>query len=292
MTYFMMGFPRESFPFLILLYWMVSKLTQYHHELLAALSFVMMIREAFEPLLSYCLFNRFPYLILYKLLQTALTVESILNFISRAWADTTTAIIISQATLALLSPFGGGIFIPWNVTPYYWLWLQEISVFTHSSRAAIMHINYKMVYKCLTPSFDTSPPWNAICLGVPGGCDASTTTSRLCMVKGRTMLYAMQGIGHTDTPWKSFGYLVLIFIVVRCGVLILMHFPADQIISIVRQFVSSGVQEQLNEVQIRNRNLEGIRTHILCTKLFNFDYAEPYLITYSLYFIMQTKLPL
>ena len=216
-----------------------------------------------------------------------------MNFISRAWADTTTAIIISQATLALLSPFGGGIFIPWNVTPHYWLWLQEISVFTHSSRAAIMHINYKMTYKCPTiPSFETSYPWRAICLGVPGGCDASTTTSSLCMVKGRTMLYAMQGIGRTDSPWKSFGYLVLIFIVVRCGVLILMHFPADQIISIVRQFVSSGVQEQLNEVQIRNRNLEGTRTHILSTIFFKFYDAEPYLMKYILYFIMQIKLPL
>ena len=89
------------------------------------------------------------------------------------------------------------------------------------------------------------------------------------------MLYAMQGIGRTDSPWKSFGYLVLIFIVVRCGVLILMHFPADQIISIVRQFVSSGVQEQLNEVQIRNRNLEGTRTHILPTIFFKFNDAGP-----------------
>ena len=196
-------------------------------------------------------------------------MESILNFISRAWTDTTTAIIISQATLALLSPFGGGIFIPWNITPAYWIWLQEISVFTHGSRAAIMHINYKMTYKCPIPTYDPSPPYGPICVGVPGGCDASSPSGRDCMVKGRTMLSAMQGTKDTESPWNSFGYLFLIFIVVRSGVLILMHFPADQIISIVRRYFSTGVQEQLNEVQIRNRNLEGNSKKISTIEDFN-----------------------
>ena len=68
---------------------------------------------------------------------------------------------------------------------------------------------------------------------------------------------ATQGTSMTDSPWIAFGYLVLIFAVARLGVLILMYYPSDKIVTFLRRFFSTGVQEQLNEVQLKNRNFEG-----------------------------------
>ena len=175
------------------------------------------------------------------------------NFISRAWADTTTAIIMSQATMVILTAFGGGIFIPWDKTPHYWVWLQELSIFTQASRAAIMHMNNNIEYKCATPG----PDFLCRAFGKIIDCDAAANINGFCQVKGRTVMYATQGTSTTDSPWIAFGYLVLIFAVARLGVLILMYYPADQVIAVMRRVLSTGVQEQLNEVQLKNRNFEG-----------------------------------
>ena len=180
-----------------------------------------------------------------------------MNFISRAWADTTTAIIMSQATMVILTAFGGGIFIPWDKTPDYWVWLQELSIFTQASRAAITHMNNNIIYTCQTPG----PDFLCRAYGKIIDCDAQASNKEFCLVKGRTVMNATQGTSMTDSPWIAFGYLVLIFAAARLGVLILMYYPSDKIIAFLRRFFSTGVQEQLNEVQLKNRNFEGTELH-------------------------------
>ena len=181
-----------------------------------------------------------------------MTSESILNFITRAWSDVSTAVLMCQATLVIATSFGGGVFITWNRTPYYWKWLQEISVFTQASRAIIMNVNNEMEYKCSTPfPFRECAP-----IGFPVECDGFKATD-YCIVSGRRMLYGIQGTTESESPWVPLGYLFLIFVVARLGVLVLMSYSSEQITAMVRGFFSTGVQDQIIEVQLRNRCIEG-----------------------------------
>ena len=172
------------------------------------------------------------------------------NFISRAFADTTTAIIISQGTMVILTVFGG-VFIPWNQIPIYWEWLQNMSVFTQAARAVTTHLNNYLEYHCeLTDGVCTA-------FGSVFECDAVPSNGLTCEVRGRTVQYVLSGSSKTDSPWIPFGYLVLIFAVSRLAMLILMCYPAEKLAARIRKFFSSGVQEQLNSIQIKNRMLEG-----------------------------------
>jgi hypothetical protein len=160
------------------------------------------------------------------------------NFISRMFPDATTAIIVCQGVLILLTVFGGGVFIPWNSTPKYWIWLQEISVFTQSSRVVITHASSYIDYKCMLTGS------KCVSFGQEYKCDPGSGNSEFCMIKGREVLHTLQGTSRTDSPWKGFGYLVLIFFVSRIGVLILMYFPADRIVGKTRGLVTKSKRNQ------------------------------------------------
>ena len=177
------------------------------------------------------------------------------NLISRVFSDATAAIIVCQGTFVVLTVFGGGIFISWSSTPSYWVWLQELSVFTQGSRAAILHVNDYLEYKCFT----SGPGTSNVCevLGMTFPCDSAGDNSEYCMVKGRTVLYVLQGTSLAESLSIYFGYLVLTFIVCRLGVLILMHFSADRIVAMIKRMRSSGVQEEMIKIQNKNRLLEG-----------------------------------
>lgn len=195
--------------------------------------------------------------------QTAVTAESMVNFISRAWANTTTAIIISQGTMVILTVFGG-VFVPWNQIPIYWEWLQHMSIFTQAARAVTTHMNDYLVYSCVLT--------NGVCtaFGKVFECDAVPSDGLTCEVRGRTVQYVLSGSSKTDSPWIAFGYLVLIFAVSRLAMLVLMYYPAEMLAAKIRKFFSSGVQEQMNDVQIKNRALEGRRVttpSLLCIKM-------------------------
>ena len=181
-----------------------------------------------------------------------MTSESILNFITRAWADVSTAVLVCQATLVIATSFGGGVFITWNRTPYYWKWLQEISVFTQASRAIIMNVNIDMEYRCNTPP----PFYQCAPIGFPVQCDGFKAED-YCLVSGRRMLNGIQGTIESESPWVPLGYLFLIFVVTRLGVLVLMFYSSEHMIAMVKAFFSTGIQDQIIEVQLRNRCIEG-----------------------------------
>ena len=162
-------------------------------------------------------------------------------------------IIVSQATLVILSVFGGGCFIPWNRTPSYWRWLQEISVFTQASRAVITHINDSIRYRCASPGLENT----CADFGYIFTCDADAVSGESCYINGREMLYVTQGTSKSESPWTAFGYLFLIFVMARLGVLILMYIPADRIASLFRHYAYGEVQDQLNDIQIKSLVLQG-----------------------------------
>ena len=182
-----------------------------------------------------------------------MTGESLVNFLSRLTTDATANIVLSQGAMVILTVFGGGLFIPWNSTPIYWVWLQELSFLTQSSRAAIMEVMNFVEYKCATMPF-------VGCVSDFGifPCDAlPPSVDGFCYVKGRTVMNRLQGSSNTDSPWIAFGYLVLIFVTLRFGILLLMYYPVDRISALFKQFWSNGVDEQILKGIINLRRLEG-----------------------------------
>jgi hypothetical protein len=188
----------------------------------------------------------------YPLPQTALTAESMVNLICRIFPNAITPLLVSQGIMVVLTVFSGGLFIPWNGTPVYWVWLQELSFFTQASRAAIAHLNDNIDYRCNT---DVAGVCQA--LGAAFYCDPKQTSSTYCMVAGRNVMHTLAGNSKTDSPWVYFGYLVLIFVACRMGVLILMYYPAERIGAYIRKMFTPAVRQQIIEAQDRSRFLEG-----------------------------------
>jgi ABC-type multidrug transport system fused ATPase/permease subunit len=184
---------------------------------------------------------------------TSLTSETMLAFITKFSNNATTSIIVSQGALVILTVFGGGQFIEWNKTPDYWLWLQELSLFTQASRAGIIEVLSYIDYSCTLSS-------SGYCYAPTGQslpCDASAASQGHCKVKGRTVLYELQGVGGNDSHWKYFAFLVLIFAVLRLGCLFLMYVPVERLRFLTRQMLWGRVDNALLEVHFKLRRVEG-----------------------------------
>lgn len=191
----------------------------------------------------------FPFL-LFTFWMTALTAETMLNFISKFSKDTTINVVTCQATFVILTVFGGGVFIPWNQTPSYWVWLQELSIFTQASRATFVSVMDVLQYKCTLTS--------GACVGPLGdifACDAKAAVGNVCFVKGRTVLQVLQGTSPTDNKWTSFGYLVLIFAVFRLGALLLLYFPVERLWLSARQWWSGSLVIDLIGTKVELRKV-------------------------------------
>eukprot|EP01036_Dinobryon_divergens_P033941 gene33941-43849_t len=195
--------------------------------------------------------DAYPFM-LFLFWMTALTAESMLNFITKFHPDATVCIVASQASLVILTVFGGGVFIPWDQTPHYWKWLQELSIFTQASRAAIVNVMNHIDYKC-TLSGDA-------CVGPTGAifpCDARDSDGLGCYVKGRTVLYVLQGTAPSDDKWTSFGWLVLIFVCFRLSVLVMMYYPVDRIKYSMVAWMTSGMSDRVLKSLVAIRRIEG-----------------------------------
>lgn len=147
-----------------------------------------------------------------------------LNFVTKFSENATVSIVSSQAVLVILTVFGGGVFIAWDQCPDYWVWLQEISIFTQASRAAIMNVNDYLDYDCVLNASNQ-------CVGPLGDifpCDVSPASNGQCVVSGRAVLHTLQGTIEDESKWIPFGYLVLIFAVFRLGCLLLMYYPVEK----------------------------------------------------------------
>ena len=186
-------------------------------------------------------------------MQTSLTAESMLNLVTKFSENTTVCIVASQAVMVVLTVFGGGVFIPWNKTPRYWVWLQEMSVFTQASRAAIEHVSDHINYKCVLNS-------QGNCVGPLGDyfpCDYSESNGYSCYVKGRTVMQVLQGTAPSDSPWTSFGYMVLIFAVCRLGILFFLYVPFERVVFTIKNWWSAGIANKIIANTINLRLVQG-----------------------------------
>jgi hypothetical protein len=154
--------------------------------------------------------------------------------------------------VVILTVFAGGLFIPWNKCPHYWKWLQELSIFTQSSRSAIMNIDDYIDYKCYVNSLGQ-------CISPTGDyfpCDAEAPLNGICYVSGRMVLHVTQGTIIDESKWIPFGYLVLIFICFRFACLLLMFYPVKNIINILSSLFCGIASKGILDGKIKIRKVE------------------------------------
>ena len=109
----------------------------------------------------------------------------------------------------------------------YWIWVQETSVFTQSSRAAIMELMDHMSFACALQL-------NGACIdpgtGVQYECIAGSIFAggTKCMVSGREVLFITQGIGRDRSFWTSLGFLLCILVCFKISIYILTVYPWER----------------------------------------------------------------
>ena len=107
--------------------------------------------------------------------------------------------------------------------------MQETSVFTQSSRAAIMEVMDHMSFACaLQP--------NGACIDPGSGAQYECITGSLfadgtkCMVAGRQVLFITQGIGRDRSFWTSFGFLLCILACFKISIYVLTLYPWERVL--------------------------------------------------------------
>lgn len=158
-----------------------------------------------------------------------------LLFVTKFFKDISTSVVACQLVLVLLTAFGAGLFIRWEDTPHYWEWLQALSLFNHSSRAAMLSVMRKLTYECHLAG-------DGNCYGPSGetyACMAGTVANGMCDVSGSTVLLVTQNIPLDESYWKSFGFVVALFAGFRLSALLMMYFPFDQIVFFLQKQMHS-----------------------------------------------------
>lgn len=203
-AYFMMGFPGEAFPFVLLTCWM-----------------------------------------------TSMGGEAMMSLIAKFSHSPTVSMVFAQVALVNLQVFGGGVFIAWNDCPDWWVWLQEMTVFTQSSRAMIMEVmNYL--------EFDCRVDGSGVCRD-PGtadiySCDRYFDAGTMCKVSGREMLAVTQGVGTGDSYWYYFAYLCAISLAMKLLVILLTFYPWDYIhYCITHKATGSNYKDRVLELKEASR---------------------------------------
>lgn len=120
----------------------------------------------------------------------------------------------------------------------YWIWLQESSIFTQSSRAAVLEIMNQMTFLCKTL---TEPYGQCIDPGTFAtyNCDSYSDSGYNCAVQGREIIFVTQGISTSFSYWTSFGYLVLIYVCFKLLILLLLYYPWDRITYLLRSTLTN-----------------------------------------------------
>eukprot|EP00611_Tribonema_gayanum_P002965 TRINITY_DN1228_c0_g1_i1.p1 TRINITY_DN1228_c0_g1~~TRINITY_DN1228_c0_g1_i1.p1 ORF type:complete len:1434 (-),score=522.22 TRINITY_DN1228_c0_g1_i1:326-4453(-) len=185
---------------------------------------------------------------------TSMTAEGMISFITKFTHDAAYAVVAAQAALVMLTIFAGGIFIPFNDVPPYWNWLSQLGVFTHGTKALELHIFKYITYTCAAPVLDGS----GVCASLSGSypCDAAfDATTGACEVEGRTVVDVLSGA--TGDPWASLGYLALLCLMFRAGVLFMYLYPLDNMLQAFSEWRATRTEKVVLEVEMEVMRLRG-----------------------------------
>jgi len=158
---------------------------------------------------------------------TSLTAEAMVAVLTKLSADPTTSMYYVCVSFVVLQVFGGGVFLPWKDCPDYWLWLQEVTLFTHSSRAINAFVFTDFSIKCHSHN-------NGVCCDPGTGSlyrciDQTVANGSVCDVDAREILFVTQGIGVHDNPWRFFGFLILLLTCFKGLLLLFAYWPLDEL---------------------------------------------------------------
>ena len=157
-------------------------------------------------------------------------------------------VVMSMGVIQIITIYQGGLFLPFQDTPYYWQWMQSISIFTQGTRSILIAVMEDLSYECVLSS-------TGQCLGPLGDefpCDARIPVDgdTTCAVKGRSVLYVLQRVDVNESKWIHFGYLVLIFVVLRLLSLFLLYFPIDHIWRHTKRLLSLLLERKVRGTEL------------------------------------------
>jgi hypothetical protein len=151
----------------------------------------------------------------------ALASEGMIHFITQFSREAAYAVVAAQSALILLSVFTTGSLIPENNVPGWWVWVQELSFFAHSSRAMAHGVLEEKTYQCALPAATIS---GSNCLLNGQAYTFACMPGTSCDVSGIEVLYVFKGL--RDTPkWLSFFFVVLLSFFFRFCTLAMYRFP-------------------------------------------------------------------
>ena len=222
-AYMMIGLPLAALPFTLLVCWMVRL-------------------SEFENIMILCL-NDVGTLTFY---QAALSAESMLYVLPTVCRSNTISAVAAQAIILLLHVFVGGVYIPWGHTPKYWMWLQDISIFTYASEAILIGVMNELKFKCDRWEIGTDDN-NNICndsIIETYECDGSDSDTN-CMVSGKMILKQFLNIELSMSKWIPFAYLIIIMIVFRIVTSLLTICPVKKTLLQCRVTYNKWIQSQM-----------------------------------------------
>jgi ABC-type multidrug transport system fused ATPase/permease subunit len=182
----------------------------------------------------------------------AIAAESMIHFITQFSRNSAYAVVAAQTFLILLCVFTTGSLITEDRVPGWWVWVQELSFFAHSSRSMAHAVFKEISYEC-PASYISIATRSCVIPGQPYSfaCDSNfVALTPSCSVPGVNILHDMKGLKDVN-EWLSFLYLFLLMMAFRIGLLIMYIFPFHEFwvqryhmwrISSLRDFVfSDGV---------------------------------------------------
>ena len=204
--------------------------------------------------------------------MVAMCGDSMMGFITKFSKNPSKDVLVAQLALVMLTLFGGGIFIPWNETPTYWEWLMQLSLFTHSSRMAMIDVMRRLTYSCaLGP--------DGVCYGPEGetySCDGDVVpgVDTTCDVSGSEVLLVSQGIKDGESMWRSFIYLAILWAGFQVFLLLLTAYPVQRLIFLIREaYYSPHILSEIASSKQKIFMLER-KVHVLLQEKFARDDYE------------------
>ena len=191
----------------------------------------------------------------------ALASEGMVHFVTQFSRDAAYSVVAAQSVLIILSVFTTGSLITEDQVPGWWVWLEELSFFAHSSRAMAHAVEGYLSYDCGSSSSTTIDTVTQTCnmpsLGYTFPCsDSFSVSPSTCFVNGEDVLYETKHL-KTYSKWLSFLYLLLLQFFFRFGTLLLYYYPFHRVwLAKLRNFFNPRLQNLVYSQDVLSRRME------------------------------------
>eukprot|EP00808_Paulinella_micropora_P007136 g19793.t1 len=153
------------------------------------------------------------------------------------------AMILAQGSLIALSLYSGTA-VPWADVKAEWMWLLDLSPFTHASRGAILATFPHVTYTCPTAQVQPLATGGALCIGPTFEryvCQRYSVSDGSCSVGGMEVIRVQLAMPEDEWggKWHQVLYLALIMMALRLLAFVFLIFPPWAIVQHVTKRVRS-----------------------------------------------------